>query len=433
MKCILFGAGGREAIIASELAKKYELYAVISHKNPTIIEAVEKTGGKYYIEKKPNEEFIKKVIKENDIELCVVNSDNLLQQGVIDVAKSCGILTFGPTSEGAKIEWNKAYALSVMEKLAPEMLNPTKIIENEEELKKVIDEYDDVEFVVKPNGLTGGKGVKVGGEHFKSKEEGYNYALGCLKQDKCVIIQDKMVGHEFTIMGFTNGKDVVLAPCTYDHPYRFEGDQGPGTGGMGVVTFKDGLMPFLTKEDMKKCKEVMEKVVREINKEKIIFNGVIYGGFFKTQKGIFFIEFNSRLGDPEALNVLSLMKTPFAEVALDIAKGNELNEKNCNFEEKASYVVYVVSKSYAIDSKAEPIEFKIDENILNNNEIKVYCSSMEQIDANKYKSVGNSRLFALTKTGDDLEEIKEFVNGLLKKYVERDILDYRLDLGEFRR
>ena len=191
MKCLLMGCGGREAIIAEKLSEKFELYAVISHENPSIVETVEKSGGKYIVDKKYNKEGIKQFIKENEIEYCVVNSDNLLQDGMIDLARECGLKTFGPTSKGARIEWDKEYALSVVEKVAPESLVKSYIISNKEEFEKVKSTYSDENFVVKPNGLTAGKGVKVGGEHFKTLEEGMDYAKECLENDGVVIIQDK--------------------------------------------------------------------------------------------------------------------------------------------------------------------------------------------------------------------------------------------------
>ena len=406
MKAILLGAGGREAIIAKELIKDFELYAYMSHANPTIIKTVKQSGGNYIIDKTYDENRIRDFINNNEIEFCICNNDDLLEKGIIDIAKDCRLYTFGPTKEGSRIEWDKAFATELIKKVAPETLVQTKIINSSDELIDTINNYEDPSFVVKPNGLTGGKGVKVGGVHFSSKKEGLDYANQCLEKDGCVIVQDKMIGHEFTIMGFTNGTDLVLAPCTYDHPYRFDGDKGPGTGGMGCTSYSDGLLPFLDKTDIEKCRDVMLKSIKEINKDGIIFNGVLNAGFFKTDKEILFMEFNSRLGDPEALNVLSVMDTPFSKVAFDIAMGKTLNTSNCNFKPIASYVVYVVSKNYAINPTAQPIEFSIDENLLNNGIADLYCSSMQPTTDGKYSSVGNSRLFALVKTGEDLEKIK---------------------------
>ena len=115
------------------------------------------------------------------------------------MARELGLKTFGPTSKGAKIEWSKAYALEIVEKLAPEMIIKNYNVTEIEDLKNAIESYSGDDFVVKPEGLTGGKGVKVGGIHFNGKLEGFEYAKECLKKAGNVIIQDKVEGREFTV------------------------------------------------------------------------------------------------------------------------------------------------------------------------------------------------------------------------------------------
>lgn len=124
--------------------------------------------------------LVKKFIEEEKIENCIISSDNLLRDGLIDLAKSLGLKTFGPTSKGSKIEWSKSYALKIVQELAPDMIIGNSNITDEKTLRNEIERYQGDEFVVKPEGLTGGKGVKVGGIHFKGKEEGYEYAKECL-------------------------------------------------------------------------------------------------------------------------------------------------------------------------------------------------------------------------------------------------------------
>lgn len=275
--------GGREAVIAEYVSKGYKLYSVMPYKNPSIAEYAEKSGGKYILANPFDKEVVKQFIEEEKIENCIISSDNLLQDGLIDLARELGLKTFGPTSKGSKIEWSKTYALEIVEKLAPEMIIKNYNVTDEETLKKVIESYEDDSFVVKPEGLTGGKGVKVGGIHFKGSKEGFEYAKECLETAGNVIIQDKVQGREFTVTGLTDGKNVVTTPTTFDYPYRFDEDKGPGTGGMGCLGFDDGMLPFLDKEDIEKCKKLMEDTIKYVNKDSLEFNGVIYGGFFKCE------------------------------------------------------------------------------------------------------------------------------------------------------
>ena len=427
-KCLLLGNGGREAVIAEFISKGYELYSILPYENPSIVKYVKNSNGKYIIGNPFDKELVKEFIKENKIQMCVVSSDNLLQDGLIDLAKSLGLKVFGPTSKGAKVEWSKTYALEIVEELAPEMIIKNYHIENEKQLEDSIQNYKDENFVVKPEGLTGGKGVKVGGVHFKTKQEGIEYARSCLKDSGKVIIQDKVEGSEFTVMCLTDGQNIVTTPITFDYPYRFEEDKGPGTGGMGCMSYPNGLLPFLTKEDVEKCSDLIRRTVQYLNKEDKEFTGVLYGGFFKCKDGIKFIEFNARFGDPEAINVLNALETPFTQVLNNIINGT-LSEENCKFKQEYTFTVYIVSEQYAIKSVKEPVIFKMNEDNIIKNNVKLYFANAKQIGENEYTSVSNSRLFAISTFGKDLEELRKRVYNVIEKEVD-NVLDYRKDIGK---
>ncbi len=426
-KCLLLGNGGREAVIAEYVSKDYSLYSIMPYKNVSIAEFAEKSQGKYIIGNPFDKELVKKFIQEEGIQNCVISSDNLLQEGLIDLARELGLKTFGPTSKGAKLEWSKTYALSIVEKIAPEMVIKNYNITDLETLRKVVDSYANDNFVVKPEGLTGGKGVKVGGIHFKGKEEGFEYAKSCLEASGNVIVQDKVQGREFTVTGLTDGKNIVVTPTTFDYPYRFDEDKGPGTGGMGCLGFDNGLLPFLTEKDIEKCKELMIKTLEYVNKDSLEFNGVIYGGFFKCEDGIKFIEFNARFGDPESLNILNAIETPFAELFKNI-QNQTLSEENCKFKKTNTFTVYVVSPNYAISSSKEPCKFILRREKIEKQNIKIYFASSKQIEGDNYESVGNSRLFAAVTTDTSMDEAKRRVYKALEGNVDEK-LNYRKDIG----
>ena len=426
-KCLLLGNGGREAVIAEQIAKKYSLYSILPYENPSIVEYVENSNGKYIIGSPFDKELVKKFVLDEEIEVCVISSDNLLQDGLIDLAKELGLKTFGPTSKGAKLEWSKTYALDVVEKLAPEMIIKNFHVSTREELDKAMDNYTDENFVVKPEGLTGGKGVKVGGEHFLTKQEGYVYAKECLEASGKVIVQDKVKGSEFTVMVLTDGKNIVPLPITFDYPYRYEEDKGPGTGGMGCMSFSNGLLPFLNQEDVDKCAELIQKTINYVNKDSKEFTGVLYGGFFKTEQGIKFIEFNARFGDPEAMNVLNSLETPFTDVVEHIFN-EDLSKENCKFKKTNTFLVYIVSKDYAVKKNNDPVIFNLDKEAIRNKGVKIYFANAKEIDKNKYTSVSNSRLFALIAEGQDLDNLKEKVYTVINEEVDK-VLDYRKDIG----
>lgn len=426
-KCLLLGNGAREAVICEAMSEKYEMYSIMPYENPSIVEFVEKSNGKYLVGSPFDKELVKKFVQENEIKYCIISSDNLLQDGLIDLAKELGLKTFGPTSKGAKIEWSKTYALDVVQELAPEMIIKNFEVTSLKELEDASNAYSDENFVVKPEGLTGGKGVKVGGVHFTTKEDGIAYAKECLEASGKVIVQDKVKGKEFTVMCLTDGKTVVTLPITFDYPYRYEEDKGPGTGGMGCIGFSNGLLPFLTQEDVHECSKLIEKTVHYLNKDAIEFTGILYGGFFKTEDGIKFIEFNARFGDPEAMNVINSFETPFGEIATDVFEGT-LSKEKCKFNGKNSFLVYIVSKEYAVKSNVPPVEFTLNKENVERKGVKLYFANAKKIEENRYTSVSNSRLFAIEKTGDDFETIKNQVYQVIKEEVD-EVLDYRTDIG----
>lgn len=427
-KCLLLGNGGREAVMAEYLSKGYRVYAIVPYENPSIIEAVVNSKGSYIVGSPFDKELVKDFIQKEKIEVCVVSSDNLLREGLIDLAKSLGLKVFGPTSKGSKIEWSKTYALEVVEKLVPKMIIKNYNIENREILRKVVDTYADENFVIKPEGLTGGKGVKVGGIHFTSKEEGFTYAASCLEDSQKVIIQDKVEGSEFTVMCFTDGEHIVPMPITFDYPYRYEQDKGPGTGGMGCMSYADGLLPFLEQSDIDQCADLMRKTIQYLNKDAKEFTGVLYGGFFKTKEGIKFIEFNARFGDPEAINVLNALQTPFAQVVEHVAKG-DLSEENCKFSKNDTFTVYVVSKDYAVRMNKEATIFQLNTKAIKEAGVKIYFANAKKVGENTYTSVSNSRLFAISMAGENWEELKKKIYDAIEQNVD-NILDYRKDIGE---
>lgn len=427
MKCLLLGNGGREAVIAEYISKGFSLYSVLPYENPSIIDAINSSNGKYIIGSPFDKELVSNFIKQENIEMCVVSSDNLLQDGLIDLAKSLGLKVFGPTSKGAKIEWSKTYALDIVSKLKPEMIIKNFCITDEKMLDEALTNYTDDSFVVKPEGLTGGKGVKVGGIHFKGKQEGYEYAKSCLEASGKVIVQDKVEGSEFTVMALTDGENIVVTPITFDYPYRYENDKGPGTGGMGCMSFNNGLLPFLEQSDVDECADLIKKTIQYINKDSLEFTGVIYGGFFKCKDGIKFIEFNARFGDPEAINVLNALETPFTDVLNNVVN-KTLSKDNCKFTDNCTFTVYVVSKEYAVSSSKEPCVFTLNKDAITSKGLKIYFANAKQIEGNTYTSVSTSRLFAVATSGQDLEEIKKKVYDAMDGNVDTK-LDYRRDIG----
>ncbi len=169
-----------------------------------------------------------------------------------------------------------------------------------------------------------------------------------MKESSSVIVEEKFDGEEFSLQCLCDGKTVVGTPLVQDHKRRFDGDRGPNTGGMGSYSLPDHSMPFLKPSDIEEGLEITRQVAAALLKETgSPYKGVMYGGFIATKNGAKLLEYNARFGDPEAMNILPLLKTDFVEICRHIIDGT-LDQLKIEFEPKATVCKYVVPKGYGL-------------------------------------------------------------------------------------
>lgn len=150
-----------------------------------------------------------------------------------------------------------------------------------------------------------------------------------------VLIEEKAVGEEFTIQAFCDGSTIVPTPAVQDHKRLLPGDEGPNTGGMGSYSDASGILPFMDRNDYEEAVSVLQRIVEAMKSEGRDYRGVIYGQFMLTGEGPKVIEINARWGDPEAMNILPLLKTDFVDICL--AMVGEISSKRVDFEKKARF------------------------------------------------------------------------------------------------
>jgi phosphoribosylamine--glycine ligase len=162
----------------------------------------------------------------------------------------------------------------------------------------------------------------VQGDHFTSKDEALALCAQILKDSASVIVEEKFDGEEFSLQCLCDGKTVVARPLVQDHKRRFDGDQGPNTGGMGSYSLPDHSLPFLKPSDIEEGLDITRRVAAALLAETgNPYKGVMYGGFIATKNGARLLEYNARFGDPEAMNILPLLKTDFVDVCRHIIDG----------------------------------------------------------------------------------------------------------------
>src|SRR5208337_2163246 len=159
------------------------------------------------------------------------------------------------------------------------------------------------------------------------------------------VIEERLLGEEFTLQAFVDGTHLVPMPLVQDHKRAFEGDVGPNTGGMGSYSLPDHMLPFVTQADYKKAIGIMKSAVAAMERKGQSYKGVLYGQFMNTAQGPKVIEFNARFGDPEAMNVLSLLTSDLSEIVYRIVEGS-LSPSHAEFAPQATVCKYLVPEGY---------------------------------------------------------------------------------------
>jgi phosphoribosylamine--glycine ligase len=289
-------------------------------------------------------DLIKRIAREIRPTLVIIGPEEPLDAGYVDTLRELNVPVFGPTKRLAQIESSKSWARELIEEHDIPGNPEYRVFETSNGLKPYMEELG--AFVVKPDGLTGGKGVQVFGEHLQSIEEALAYAEGLLKKDQRVQIEERLEGEEFSLQTITDGETVIHCPPIQDHKRAFEGDEGPNTGGMGSYSFADFSLPFLEESDINDARSINERVIDALRRKTgEPYRGVLYGGFMATRSGVRVIEYNARFGDPEALNVLPLLDADFVELCTAAATG-QLARLDYSFRRKATVCKYVVPAAY---------------------------------------------------------------------------------------
>jgi phosphoribosylamine--glycine ligase len=430
VRTLIVGHGGRESALARAMAEHSELHAFVGHENPSILSAAAGSGGSHERGDVCDPQAVAAFAREREVDIAMVSSDEPLAAGVVDALLAQGTRAVGPTAAGAEIEWNKTFARSVLAEVAPEASPLLRVVHDTRELDDALAFFGSAPVAVKPPGLTGGKGVKVMGPHLASHEDVRDYALELLGRGgerEGVHIEEKIVGAEFTIQAISDGRTVVFPPSTYDYPYRYDGDVGPGTGGMGSLSMATTTLPFMTAAHYQQACSIIERVIERLAQQGRHFNGIMNSGFFATADGVKAIEFNARFGDPECMNIMGLFHGSWPHVMEQIC-ATGLTADDVPLRDEASVVLYLVSPDYAL-RPGPAYEFALERERIEADGCTVHFSSAVEVGENAYRTVGTSRAVALTTTALTLEDARARVAA---SAVTVPVLEWREDVGDER-
>ena len=420
---LLVGNGAREHALAEAISRseqKPRLFSFMKANNPGIASLSEKIRLGAYSDLNAITGFA----AENKIEFAVIGPEDPLNNGVVDALATCGIPAVGPTKSLARLETSKSFTRNLVNKYNIPGNPQFKVFKTIDGVETFLNKLDGI--VLKPDGLTGGKGVLVQGDHFTTKEEALKLCQQILMESQSLIVEEKFDGEEFSLQCLCDGKTVVATPLVQDHKRRFEGDKGPNTGGMGSYSLSNHSLPFLKPQDLQDGMEITRKVAAALLKETgSPYKGIMYGGFIATKDGVKLLEYNARFGDPEAMNILPLLKTDFIEICRHIAAGT-LDKLKIEFEPKATVCKYVVPKGYGLPANhpdASSSGAKIE--VGDVGKARLYYSSVDQKEDGLYLS--SSRAIGIVGIADNLEEARKIAEEGVKAV--KGPIAYRKDIG----
>ncbi|MFW9786444.1 MAG: phosphoribosylamine--glycine ligase [Candidatus Thorarchaeota archaeon] len=337
-RVLLIGNGAREHAIATALVHSgVEIIAHMDRMNPGIAKLANKVSINSILD-------FRKLPDLSGIDYAFIGPEAPLASGVSDFLNGQGVPCVAPSKTAAMIETSKSFARRILQDTTPDANPRHSIVRSLDDLRRFEDVIGVENIVVKPDGLTGGKGVKIFGEHLHSRTELEKYAVRELSAKGVVVLEEKLEGIEFTVQAFVDGAKLVTMPLVRDYKRAYDGDKGPNTGSMGSYSTENHGLSFVDEEDLSKAKLIMQATIDRIKKvTRTEYKGILYGQFMKTETRIKVIEYNARFGDPEALNVLSILNSSMDVICQQIIDGRLTN---AFFEKAATVCVYVVPEGY---------------------------------------------------------------------------------------
>ena len=339
MKILVIGSGGREHALAWRLAqgaKVQKVFVAPGNAGTALEDGVENIA----ITAIP--ELIE-FVKREDIYMTVVGPEAPLAAGVVDAFRAAGLRIFGPTKAAAQLESSKDFAKRFMVRHNI----PTAFFETFSDVgaARTFVEKHGAPIVIKADGLAAGKGVVVA----ESRDEAFAAIDMMLSDNKLgdagarVVIEEFLSGEEASFIVMVDGKHVLALATSQDHKRLLDGDNGPNTGGMGAYS----PAPIVTPElHARVLREVIQPVVRGMEKEGITYTGFLYAGLMIDAQGnAKVLEFNCRMGDPETQPIMLRLKSDFAAIVEHAIDGT-LDKVEAEWDRRTALGVVLAAANY---------------------------------------------------------------------------------------
>lgn len=391
MDVLLIGSGGREHAIAWKLTQSKQLGKLyIAPGNA----GTARCGENVAIDDSDIGALVD-FARSRKVGLAVVGPEDPLACGVVDAMEAAGIKAFGPSGAAAQLEADKAFAKQMMRASAVSTAE-SRVFDRFSDAKAYIASRDEA-VVVKAAGLAKGKGVFVCDEPsdgiLAAERIMVNRIFGAAGDR--VIVEEKLLGEEASILAFVDGRNIYLMESSQDHKPIGDGDTGPNTGGMGAYS----PAPVVTDEMMSRIsREILVPVVDAMNRNGTPYRGVLYAGLMMTSGGPRVLEFNVRFGDPETQPILMRLKSDLLEVFLAVCDGR-LDQVRLQWDRRPAVCVVLASGGYPdAYEKGKVITGIADAESLE--DVVVFHAGTKQQDGDVVTSGG--RVLGVTALGQDV-------------------------------
>lgn len=422
MNILILGSGGREHAIAWKIAQSPRIKSIFIAPGNA---GTRNVGTNIPVELN-NFNSIKMLVIENDVDMVIVGPEAPLVDGIYDYFIGDPILkdipVIGPSKAGALLEGSKSFAKDFMAKhniptAAYRTFNSTNVEEGHSFLESL-----KAPFVLKADGLAAGKGVLI----IHDIEEAKNELTSMIVDQKFgeassqVVIEEFLKGIELSVFVLTDGEGWVILPEAKDYKRIGEADTGLNTGGMGSIS----PVPFANTEFMQKVKErIIAPTIEGLANDGIDYKGFIFFGLINVDGNPFVIEYNCRMGDPEAESVIPRIKTDIVDLFEATVNGTLATTK-IEFDHRTAAAIMLVSGGYPEHYEKGKVISGI-ENV--NNCIVFHAGTATDIENNSVKTNGG-RVLAVTSLGDSMN------SALEQAYANVDLIDFegkyvRRDIG----
>lgn len=419
IKILIIGGGGREHAVGWKVAQSPRAGEILFAPGNA---GTMKIGKNLDIDSKDMAKLVE-YAKAEKVDLTLALPDDPLALGIVDEFQNNGLRIWGPSKAASELEWSKAYAKDFMHRHHIPTAN-YKVFHDFEEARDYI-EKGAVPVVVKVSGLALGKGVTVAHTH----EEAID-ALQKIFIDKVfghagneVVIEEYLAGHEISIHAFSDGKTWKMFPVSQDHKRIFDYNNGPNTGGMGVIT----PVPMVDEQTLHRIEnEIIKVAIEGMAQEGRPFVGCLYPGIMITHEGPKVFEFNARFGDPETESYMRILDTDLLDI-FDACIDGKLSDLEISWSNKYACTVMMASAGYPGPyEKGQVIsgtrEAEQDENV-------VVFHSGTKLNAGDQLVTNGGRVLGVSAIGDTLNEaIATAYAGVFK--INFTGMQYRKDIGK---